>query len=353
MNSGDDMVNERIKFVRIIRNRHGTEYAFFRTRETGDVRLRGLPGSSAFHKHYGELLETRERILAQAVDEQSLTWLINQYLASVEFKALADSTQLDYCRTCELLKADDLGRQPFQYVSRAMVKAVRNEFASQPRKAHKIKQMVSCLYSWAAEAEHVAEGFNPVGGLKRLKRKGGDKEIVAWSDAEIGWFLEAAPAHVRLPVMLALYTGQRREDVCAMTWQQWQGDIIRLRQSKTGELLELPCHPALKAELETARRKGKIINLSGPICRTEAGLPYTVNGMSGAIRRQVEKIARMPNNRSMHGLRYAAAARMAEGGATIDAIEAVLGHRTYRMAMKYAGGRLRASQGIAAMRGAD
>jgi integrase len=58
----------------------------------------------------------------------------------------------------------------------------------------------------------------------------------------------------------------------------------------------------------------------------------------------------MPNNRSMHGLRYAAGSRMEEGGATVAEIEAVLGHRTFKMALKYAGQRLRAARGIAAMR---
>jgi integrase len=55
----------------------------------------------------------------------------------------------------------------------------------------------------------------------------------------------------------------------------------------------------------------------------------------------------------MHGLRYAAAARMEEGGATVAAIEAVLGHRTFRMALKYASARRRAAQGVAAMKGRE
>jgi integrase len=73
--------------------------------------------------------------------------------------------------------------------------------------------------------------------------------------------------------------------------------------------------------------------------------------MSGQLRRQVEKHPRIPNNRSFHGLRYAAAARMEEGGATVASIEAVLGHRTFRMALKYASARKRAAEGVAAMKG--
>jgi integrase len=71
------------------------------------------------------------------------------------------------------------------------------------------------------------------------------------------------------------------------------------------------------------------------------------------VRRVVERHPRIPNNRSMHGLRYAAAARMEEGGATVAQIESVLGHRTFRMALKYASARRRAAGGIAAMKGAE
>ena len=75
----------------------------------------------------------------------------------------------------------------------------------------------------------------------------------------------------------------------------------------------------------------------------------TPNALSGAIRRAVEAVPDMPPHRSMHGLRYAAAARMEEGGATVAQLEAVLGHRTVpAMALKYASQRLRAEAGVAA-----
>ena len=99
------------------------------------------------------------------------------------------------------------------------LKTVRDDLAATPRKAHKVKQMVSRLYTWAAECDLVPEGFNPAGSIKRLKRKGGDKEIVVWSDFEIARVFAAAPEHLKMPLMIALFTGQRREDVVSMTWQ--------------------------------------------------------------------------------------------------------------------------------------
>jgi integrase len=163
--------------------------------------------------------------------------------------------------------------------------------------------------------------------------------------------MAAAPAHVRTPLMIALYTGQRREDVAAMNWNQWQGDIIRVRTSKTRQFLDIACHPQLRSYLDQLRKSSKVVALGGAIALTEQGVPFTVNGLSGAIRRVVEKLEAIPGARSMHGLRYAAGSRMAEGGATHEQIAEVLGHRTFKMALKYAGQRLRAQRGVAAMEG--
>ena len=89
------------------------------------------------------------------------------------------------------------------------------------------------------------------------------------------------------------------------------------------------------------------------ICTTEAGKAFTPNGLSGAIRRRVESIDAMPNNRSMHGLRYAAGSRMEEAGCTVAEIESVLGHQTFKMALKYASQRLRAAAAMAKMEAAE
>jgi integrase len=340
----------RIAFVRLIKGR----YWFFRTKETGDIRLPGQPGTAEFHNAYAaalELRQHRQKAASQVEDRDSFTWLIKAYLKSAEYLALARSTQEDYAKTCTLLEAE-VGELPFKYCTRAMLKAVRDDYAATPRKAHKLKQMLSRLYSWADESELVPAGFNPAAGFKRLKRQGGDREYVPWSDPELDWILGSAPAHVVTPVLLALHTGQRREDIVAMTWQQFQGDLIRVRTSKTRELLEIPCHPTLKAHLEALRKAGKVVRLSGPICRTDKGEPFaTANALSGALRRAVERDERVPNNRSFHGIRYASAARMEEAGATIGMLELVLGHRTLKMALKYASRRRRSAAAVAVMKG--
>ncbi|WP_267380538.1 MULTISPECIES: tyrosine-type recombinase/integrase [unclassified Sphingomonas] len=294
-----------------------------------DVALPGSPGDAQFHARYAELLALANAKPKAAPSRTSWAWLVGQYLTSAEFRALASETRDDYERTCDLIVVE-LGDQPFALTTRRMIKAVRDAYSDTPRKADKIRQMTSRLYSWADESELVPEGFNPVKGLKKLKHK--VNPYVPWSDEEIELFLDKAPAHALTPVLLALYTGQRASDVVAMTWNDYKGSTIRVRQDKTDEFLDIYCHPRLRDHLDrlkaTGGKRAVVMSLSA------ADKPYNGGSLSQALSRAIEAIEEMPH-RTMHGLRYAAAARLEEAGCTIAEISAVLGHRTYQMAMKY------------------
>jgi integrase len=313
----------------------GGKYWRFRR---GDLKaaLPGKPGDPEFHKRYGELLAQSER-KAPEPDKESFAWLVARYRKSAEFNALRPLTRLDYDKTLDLIVAE-LGEQPFALTTSKMIKQVRDDHAATPRKAHKFKQMVSRLYSWAAE-EGLAEG-NPAAAIKRLKVRA--KAITPWSEAEIAAFLSTAPQWLQTPILLALYTGQRREDVVRMTWADYQGSIIRVKQSKTGEPLDIACHKALRSHLSSIKTA-----FGGPIARNAKGRPFTANSLSQAIRRQIGEMEGFPRDRSIHGLRYAAAARLDDAGCTLTEAVAVLGHRTYQMAHRYMAQR-RASE--AAMR---
>lgn len=313
------MPEARLPFTYVI----GGKYWRFR-RGLLTAALPGKPSDPAFHARYAELVAQSER-KAPAPDTDSFKWLIARYRKSAEFGALRPSTRLDYDKTlCTIEK--ELGEQPFALTTAPMLKAVRDDYAATPRKAHKLKQMLSRLYSWANE-EGLVEG-NPAAKFKRLKADA--KAITPWSESEITRFLAAAPLWLQTPVLLALYTGQRREDVARMAWSDYQGAAIRVRQSKTGEPLDIACHKVLRSHLSAIKTA-----LGGPICRNAKGRPFTANSLSQAIRRQVEAIDGFPQDRSMHGLRYAAAARLDEAGCSLSEAVAVLGHRTYQMAHRY------------------
>lgn len=323
------------------------KYWRFRHPRTGDVKLPGKPPEPEFMRRYTELREFAMR--ADAIPKGSFAWLIKQYRASEEFKALAPATQLDYGKTLDLIEKE-LGPEPYALTTRNMIKAVRDRYASKARKAHKIKQMVSCLYTWAADNDKVKAGYNPAKEIKRLKRRGGVKEYVCWSEWEFDLFVANAIRPMITAAMLARYTGQRAEDIVRMVWTDFQGDVIRVRQSKTRAPLMIACHAKLRDYLNGIRRER---GDSMTILTSAKGLPYNANSLSSAIGRAVRAIDDMPADRSIHGLRYMAGADMEEAGCTVGEIESVLGHNTFKMALKYASQRLRAKAAAAKREAAD
>jgi integrase len=210
--------------------------------------------------------------------------------------------------TLDLIIAE-LGDQPFALTTAPMIKRVRDDHSATPRKAHKLRQMLSRLYSWANE-EGLVDGYNPAAKIKRLKVRARRSRRGPRTRSPLP---RRCPLWLQTPVLLALCTGQRREDVVRMTWADYQGAFIRVRQSKTGEPLDIACHKVLRSHLSSIRTA-----FGGPIARNAKGKPFTANSLSQAIRRQVEAIDGFPHDRSIHGLRYAAAARLDEAGCTLD-----------------------------------
>lgn len=329
-------------------------YWRFRHRLFGECALPGNPGEERFHTKYGECIAAVEaRQKPNAENRDSFAWLIKAYRKSAEFDALADSTQLDYGRTLDLLKAA-IGSVRFAYATRAILKTVRDDHKSKARKAHKIKQMLSRLYGWADENDLVPAGFNPAATIKRLKAKGGTKEYTVWSEAEFDIFMAGAIVPMQTAAMIARYTGQRVQDIAKMVWTDFQGDMVRVRQSKTGAPLMIACHSRLRAYLDDLRRQLDREKQRGVLILTNTkAQPYNANSLSSAVGRAVKANDDMPPDRSLHGLRYMAGSDMEEAGCTVGQIESVLGHHTFKMALKYASQRLRAKAAVAKVEGAN
>ena len=185
-------------------------------------------------------------------------------------------------------------------------------------------RVAGSLFGWALDRGWI--DHNPAARLRALP--GGS--LPAWSEQQIAVALAGLPEDLRRVVVLALHTGQRRGDLCAMTWAAYDGATIRLRQAKTGTALVLPVHPELRRELEAwkAERTGIHI-LHSP--RTGA---WTAPHLSREMKRALGAIG-LPARLNVHGLRKAAARRLAEAGATTHEIAAVTGHRSLQMVQHY------------------
>ena len=192
----------------------------------------------------------------------SFARLIADYRASPEFACLRPRTQRDYSRYLDELVAR-AGDLPYAAIDRQVVYKIRNRYKNKPRTANYYVAVLRLVLSWAVE--HGRLDRNPASGVKLIPLK--PRSQVWGLDAEEA-FLEHASPSIALAYKLGVYVVQRQADILAMTWAQYRQGKIRLRQQKTGELLEVPCHPELIRALAAAPR------VSTHILTSENGLPY-------------------------------------------------------------------------------
>jgi integrase len=257
----------------------------------------------------------------------SLGWAVEQFLSSPEFGARAYKTRLTDRYVFDQLRTD-FGAGMLRDLRDRHVKIIRDHFRKNfsTSIADAAMGRISVLWQFADQHLDLDLGANPTAGISRLHKV--KKEHQPWPDDALTAFEANAPGHLRLAVMLLLYTGQRRSDVVKMQWSQFDGDVIEVVQQKTGEYVPIPCHHRLKSILSVLPRRNEFI-LTG-----EHGRPYKADTLTVMVRRHLEAIG--IHGYTVHGLRKNAAQALAEADCTISEIMAITGHRSPAMAMHYA-----------------
>lgn len=231
-----------------------------------------------------------------------------------------------------------------------------------PAAANQFLNTACRLFNWGIEAGMAKA--NPAGGIKRLKTG----HLPQWTEEVYELAIANLPEHMRRAVLLAVHTGQRRGDLIRMTWSQYDGQTIRVKQRKTGAELVIPVHPELKDELDywkrhpicnTAPHGERVIAMQTLILTNSRGKAWfkpntTTEGdhdseISVMFKHHLQKIVGIPLGFNAHGLRKLAAARLAESGCTIHEIGAITGHRALSMVELYTRGANQKTNAEAAM----
>jgi integrase len=168
--------------------------------------------------------------------------------------------------------------------------------------------------------------------VTRIKRIPGGGHLPAWTDAQYQHAVAHLPEHLRRVVVLARCTGQRRGDLIALTWANYDGSAIRLRQQKgrKHDEMRIPLLPEARAELDAWKRDAT----STFILTTDRGVPWNPTYLSRLIGEAVVAIG-LPKGLNVHGLRKLAATTLAEAGCSTHEIMAITGHTTLSMVELY------------------
>jgi integrase len=314
------VTNIRLKYVQAFADRHGARRYYFRRAGTPRVALPSPPGGKAFMAAYAAALEMgASPVGAERTAPGSITALIVAYYESAEFRQLAPITQSTYRGVIERFR-EDHGARPVRTLQTRHIAKLLDDMSDRPGAAHNLRRVLRILMRFAVERNWRTD--NPALNIKRQRRALGSGGYRCWTDEDIvqfeGYWTEGSRA--RLALALLLYTGQRRADVVGMGQQHVSAGRIHVCQSKGGARLAIPIHKALADAIAAAP-------LGMTFIVTAAGKPMSPAGFTNWFR-DCAREAGLPERSSPHGLRKAAARRLAEAGCTLNQIMSVTGHKT-------------------------
>lgn len=315
-------------------DRHGNWRVRYRAKGQQTYHFKGKPGSAEFQE---ELASCRSGLAAPKVEAGSgrirpgsMNALIQMYYGSSEFLQLKASTKAGYRGVIERFRAI-YGDALVTDFKRQSIKEILGTMSDRPSAANNLLDRLKGLFHLALDMEW--RNDDPTYLVKGYRISGDG--FHTWTEEEIAQYEARHPAgsKARRAMYIGLYLGQRRSDAVLMGKQNRSGNRITVRQEKTGAFLSIPMHPALAAELDAAP-EGDMLYLV-----TEYGKPHSAKAFGNWFQKRVEE-AGLPNGQGentcgFHGLRKAAARRLAEAGCTNQQIKAITGHKTDREVSRY------------------
>ncbi len=320
------MTRIKLRYVDRFVDRHGHVRHYFRRPGGRRMPLPGLPGSEDFVAAYKAALAGQDAPAAKPKirgEPGTFNRLAIQYFASPEFLRLRTRTQYVYRLVIERFLVEH-GHRLVIEMRRDDVKKIMALKASTPGSANDLLKKIRTLLKFAIDT-----GWRTDDPTLRIKTFP-EHEFHTWTEDEIARYERRWPigSRERTAFALHLYTGQRRSDVARMAWTDIVGDVINVVQAKTGARLTIPLHPNLSAAVRAWPRNNVVM------LTTAFNKPFTYAGYGNMMADAIAR-AGLPDRCVLHGLRKAAARRLAEAGCTEKEIATVTGHKTLKEVARY------------------
>jgi integrase len=329
------------------------------TRRLADQLEKAIAEAQQFNRQVDEWRQGREVLPNQA---DTLPWLIKLYRLDDRFTSLSAATKRSYDQSMITIQAwsERASDPPLSTIKRKHVKLFYQAMREKtPAKANAVIRVLRLLLAFAID-----EGFLDDNPASRPRMKGRPPRQQRWTEEAIHTFCSAARSadrsSLQLAVLLGAWLGQRQGDILRMTWQQYDGQQVTLRQSKTGVLIAVPVMADLKIILDEALQKRRkqvaeelektaskdpsidrvdtriAVKASAMLIAETTSKPYKVDH----FRHEFRRIANAAGLKDLQflDLRRSAVVRLAEAGCTVPQIAAITGHqldRTLRILETY------------------
>ncbi len=307
-------MDEQLRYVTIRKNRKGKPRYYWQRRGHPLIRLPDNPVERfVMVERLNNTADAAQRQSSET-ERGSIAWVIRKYQENDNFRRLAPGTVRYYQRFLRDIEALGPAMAFASLTRRAVVDFIESYATSSQR-----RQCAAVMQNLFKVARYY--GIAAVDEAANLRLKGNPPRNRIWSEDEIARWLAAAQSeapYLTTAFLLLQYTAQRPSDVLQMAWPHYSGSAIRLRQQKTGVLLDVPVHPLLRDHLDGLARNGLSLTIVA-----ERGRPVIYWRFNKLFRR----IARQAGiDAQARDLRRTAMLRMAEAGATTPQIASVSGH---------------------------
>jgi hypothetical protein len=186
----------------------------------GGPRLQGEPGTPEFVASYNEAAALKIKTPAGR-----LLFLLQGYQASDDFRQLAERTREDYAGIIARVIEPEYSDFPLAALNDKRTRGIfmdwRDKLSLRSRRqADYAWTVLARVLSWAKDRGHIS--INPCERGGRIYR--GSRADKIWTADDEAAFLKSAPAHLHLPLLLALWTGQRQGDLLRLPcgYSDWQ-----------------------------------------------------------------------------------------------------------------------------------
>ncbi|MBO6542346.1 MAG: tyrosine-type recombinase/integrase [Alphaproteobacteria bacterium] len=309
--------------------RHGKVVYYVRPQHQGRrIRMHQEPFSKEWWAEYNAIMtgqpvpQTAEQVKKAPV-KGNLSWLIAQYRQSGDWARLSIATRKNRENIYRNIVAQ-AGDVPYDRITRTDVVRGQERRASKPFAARDYLKALRALFKWAVANQHAK--YNPTEGVRAITPK--NDGFHTWTEGEIARFREYWPmgTRERLAFEVLLNTGLRRGDAVKLGRQHIKHGVLTIKTEKTGDEVSIPVLPDL-AEAIRVSPTGDLALIVG-----KRGRPFVKESFGTAFR-EACGAAGVPG--SAHGLRKAAAVRLAENGATVHQLMAWFGWTDDSMAKIY------------------
>lgn len=273
-----------------------------------------------------------------AAPPETFASVINEYLHSAEWDALAPTTKKVWRRWIDKIRAKFGGASVIAMANirmRGDIKKWRDKFKASPRSADMAVQVLHRIIAFGVDGGRMTA--NVASDINRLYDV--DRSEIIWESHERAAFLAVASPSDGWILRLACATGLRAADLVAIPRSADKGYRFVFKTSKTGKSVIIPILPDARAVLDEIaaafpQPADAPIDLRAPILRGAKGRPITAQTAGEKITATCDKLISagiMDERKHLHDCRGSFATELMLSGATDDEAAELLGWETARI----------------------